>query len=308
MPLIMVAYAGLAIGTTFLSGAEDAFFYESMQITGRAGDYPRLVGRVEAILVAATALGSLASGLFASIDLIVPFLIAGLSLLAMLGIVLTFKEPRAEEKSEGPARKPYREVLRQAIGLMRARPTLRYAMLYLTLVPLAAIMMETFFLQPQAVALGVPVAGVGAVLMAVQLTDMAGSTWSYRIQARLGERRILYLAPVFIVASLLLLAMFQQPLALVFIAVIGFVTAALRPLLLNRIQGEVSDDLRATLLSMQSLMFTLLLTLSEPALGLIADRAGLPASYVVLAGGLSVLTLLLLWTSRHYFPPVTVTT
>jgi hypothetical protein len=98
--------------------------------------------------------------------------------------------------------------------------------------------------------------------------------------------------------------MLQRPLALLCIAVIGFVTAVLRPLLLNRIQSEVPDDLRATLLSMQSLMFTLLLTMSEPVLGLIADRSGLPASYVGLAGGLGVLTLYLLWTSRHYFPPV----
>src|SRR5512142_2574624 len=30
VPLIVLAYAGLAIGTTFLSGADDALFYESL--------------------------------------------------------------------------------------------------------------------------------------------------------------------------------------------------------------------------------------------------------------------------------------
>src|SRR5574341_1435011 len=65
MQLIMLAYVGLAIGTTFLSGAEDAFFYESLQITGRTGEYTRLVGQVSATMLGATAFGSVASGLLA---------------------------------------------------------------------------------------------------------------------------------------------------------------------------------------------------------------------------------------------------
>jgi len=49
LPLIMVAYVAMGVGITFLSGAEDAFFYESLQAVGRAGDYSRVVGRVSAI-------------------------------------------------------------------------------------------------------------------------------------------------------------------------------------------------------------------------------------------------------------------
>jgi MFS-type transporter involved in bile tolerance (Atg22 family) len=90
------------------------------------------------------------------------------------------------------------------------------------------------------------------------------------------------------------------PPALLSIAVISFVTAVLRPLVLNRIQNEVSDDVRATVLSMQSLMFTLLLAISEPILGVIADRSGLPAAYIMLAGSLGMLTLFLFWRSRQH--------
>jgi hypothetical protein len=55
-------------------------------------------------------------------------------------------------------------------------------------------------------------------------------------------------------------------------------------------------------------VFTLLLTMSEPVLGSIADRSGLPASYFGLAGGLSLLTLFPLWTSHHHFPSTTIVT
>src|SRR5215208_5087067 len=74
MPLIMLSYFGMGIGFTFLSGADEALFYESVQLTGR-GDYTRLVGRAGATFQGALALGSVTSGLLASINLILPMLI-----------------------------------------------------------------------------------------------------------------------------------------------------------------------------------------------------------------------------------------
>ncbi len=302
LPLIIVAYIAMGVGITFLSGAEDAFFYETLQVTGRGEDYTRLLGRVSAIFPGALALGSVAGGLLAAIDLLVPFLIAGLVLLLALGIVLTFKEPQTQEPSGGQARPSFGEVLRQSFALMRARPTLRYPILYLAIVPLASFMIESVFVQPQALALGVPIAGIGVLVMAVQLTNMAGSTWSERITARFGEGRVLYTAPMVIGSSLILLAALQVLPALLLIAVMGFLTAVVRPILLSRIQDELSDDIRATMLSMQSLTFTIVAAISQPSLGAIADHWGLPAAYVVLAASVSLLMVCLFWKSRQHCP------
>jgi MFS family permease len=300
--LIVVAYVLLAIGVTFLSGAEDALLYESLHMSGRANDYARVLGRVSATVMACVALGNLASGLLASVDLRLPFLVSGLILLSMMGIVLTFKEPQSHDRAAGPARPSYGAILRRSFALVRSRPALRYAMLYLALVPLTAVVLETVFLQPQAVALGVPLAGIGVVVMAVQLTNMLGATSAYRIQARVGEARFLRAAPVLIGLSLVVLAAFQSLPALASVAVIGFVTAALRPLVLNRLQQEAPDAIRATILSMQSLVFTLIVAVVEPLLGLVADQAGLPAAYLGLAAGLGILAAVLLWRSRPVFP------
>lgn len=302
LALIMVSYLGMGIGFTFLSGAEDALLYESIQLAGRAGGYTRLVGRAEAVMLGALAVGSVASGLLASLDLTLPMLVCGLSLIVMLGVVLAFKEPQTGTQSAGQLRKSFGEILRQSLALMGARPTLLYPMLYLALVPLAAFITETLFLQPQALALGVPLAGIGVLVMAVQLTNMAASNWSDRIKARFGEGGLIYAAPALILASLIVLAAFQKLPVLVFIAVIGFFASVIRPILLTRIQNEVSDDVRATIISMNSLMFTVVGAVSQPTLGFVADRSGFSAAYLGLAGGLGILTACLLWKSRHSFP------
>ncbi|MCC6454337.1 MAG: MFS transporter [Caldilineaceae bacterium] len=301
-PLIILTYAALAVGSTFLSGAEDALFFETLQITGRAGEYTRLAGRASAIRLGSVAIGNLASGLLATLDLRLPFIIAGLCLLTMLAIVLTFKEPRSTEETGGLVRQSYGEILRQSITLIRTRPTLLYPLIYLGLVPMTAVIMETVFLQPQALALGVPLAGVGVVVMAVQFMNMAGSTASHQLKVRFGEASFLTAAPFLIVASLILLAAYQAMPALLFVAVIGFVTAALRPLVMSRIHNEVPDAIRATVFSLQALIFTILVAMTEPLLGFVADQSGLPAAYVGLAGTLALLSLLLFWKSRPHFP------
>jgi MFS family permease len=300
--IIILAYASLAIGATFLSGAEDAFFFESLQVTRRASEYTRLVGRVSATMLAAIAIGNLSSGLLATLNLRLPFIASGLVLLTMLGIVLTFKEPQSEGRASGQHRMSYAEILKQSYAILRTRPPLRYAMAYLVVVPVSAVVLETVFLQPQAIALGIPVAGVGIVVMAAQFTSMAGSTSSHRLKDRFGEAHIILIAPWLIVVSLLLLAAFQVVPALLFAAVISFVTALLRPILMTRIQNEVADSIRATVLSMQSLIFALLLTFVEPLLGYAADQASLSAAYVVLATGLGILLLVLYWKGRQRFP------
>jgi MFS family permease len=306
MPLIMVAYVAMGLGLTFQSGAEDALFYESLQKLGRADDYTRLAGRAGATFPGALALGSVVGGLLASIDLILPYLASTLVLLTMTAVVLTLREPKSDVKTEAKARKTFGDIFRQSFDLMRERPALRYPVLYLALVPLASWLIESLFLQPQALALGVPLAGVGVLFMLAQVANVGGSAWSDQVKARIGETRLLYTAPVIILGCLILLAALQILPALLLIAVMGFVTSALRPILLTRIQNAVSDDVRATVISMQSLLFTLLGAVSQPTLGFIADRAGLPSAYIMLAGGLGVLVVYLLWTSRRYFPVVSV--
>jgi MFS family permease len=298
LPLIMLAHVGLGVGFTFLSGADEALLYETLQAAGRQAEYTRFAGHAGAPMLGATAVGSVASGVLASLDLPMPFFAACFCMLAALAVVLTFKEPQRMPAAGGQERISYGAGLRESVRTLRTRPALHTAMWYLSIVPLAAVVMETFFLQPQSVALGVPVAGVGVVMMCVQITNIGGAAWSGQIAARIGRERLLYGAPVVIVASLVLLAALQTMPALVFIALISAITATLQPVLMGRIQHDVGDDIRATILSIQSLLFTLLLAMGEPLLGFTADRAGLPAAYLGLAGALTVLVVLLFSIAR----------
>jgi hypothetical protein len=106
--------------------------------------------------------------------------------------------------------------------------------------------------------------------------------------------------PVLIVACLIALGASRTPLNIAFIVAIAFVTEVVRPQVAALIQDAVPDQIRATVISLRSLLITLILAVSEPALGALADRFGLSAAYLGLAGLIGVFCVALFWLGRAW--------
>ena len=300
VPWLILANIVWAIALTFISGANEALLYESLQIVGWEKEYARITGRAKAISLGMTAIGSIAGGLLAAIDLFMPFLAATVLGAMTLGIVFTLQEPEIEQKQAGQIHMRYPEIVRQATALMRDRRPLRYAVLYLTVIPFVSAVIRITFLQVQAVALGVPVAAVGVFVMAANGAGMLGSLVAYRAGNHFGIPRMIFSIPVLLLICLVMLVATQTILSLLLIVVLSLLTEIARPLVTNIIQQAVSSKVRATVLSMQSLLFTLFLAITEPALGFVADRFGLSAAYLGLIIILSLFSLFLFWQRRRW--------
>ena len=54
---------------------------------------------------------------------------------------------------------------------------------------------------------------------------------------------------------------------------------------------------------MNSLMYTVIASISQPTLGFVADQSGFPAAYIGFAGSLGILILFLFWKSHHDLLP-----
>lgn len=79
---------------------------------------------------------------------------------------------------------------------------------------------------------------------------------------------------------------------------ISLVTAVQGPIVMNRIQAEVDDAVRATVLSVQSLLSILVIAIA----GLVSDHAGIPAAYLGLGVAIGAATLLLVVRAGSCFP------
>ncbi len=174
-PLLLFANCLWPVAITFISGADMAFFYDSLRVLGRESDYPRLRGRVLVLEIASAGVSSVLGGVLTLWHPAAPFV--GYTGVLVLVLVVTFslKEPPREPDAESGLHLNYRETLKQAYGVIRKHKTLRWAIVYSSLLPLAAAAINITFIQPHAVAIGVPMAALGVVTLGVNLIRMAGS-------------------------------------------------------------------------------------------------------------------------------------
>jgi MFS family permease len=284
LPLIIAAYVCLGVGYTFTSGADEALFYESVRQTGLAGQYTRLTGRAGATMTAAMAVGSVVGGILATAWAMAPFIVAAAFLGCGLATVLTLHEPGQASPGTPGAGGSFVQSAAQAWRVLRDQPSLRRLTGFLALVPLAALILETLLVQPQALALGVPVVGLGIVVMALQLASVAGSVTADRAGRRLGGTRTLVACGIAVTSGLVGIGAIGGYGILGLYLVISFTTGVLQPIALAQVQEHVTDTARATVLSVQSLLATAVAAFAQPLVGLASDRAGMPAAYFVLAG------------------------
>lgn len=283
---------------TFGSGASEAILFETMKALGREDEYAKIAGRAGAIRTVCAMLSGVAVGVIAEVNLVVPLLISSVFSAAALIPILSFTETIAKrEKGDRP--KKYSQIVGQAVASLRQHVVLRWAMAYMLVLGSLAFYVE-MFLQPYAIALPLPIAAVGLVMVAVQIMSIVGSLAVPRAQKLLGTRAILYGAPILLIPCLLLIGSFRILPVLIVVMAASFLFALTQPVLLAVIQGRVPNEARATLLSIQSLLFTVFLSLTEPPLGIISDAFGVYAAYLVMGVTVALFCVPLLSMGRRW--------
>ena len=141
---------------------------------------------------------------------------------------------------------------------------------------------------------------MGLVLTGITGAGMLGSAAAADVRQRLGERLILVAGPVVIMTGFVMVATTRSPVGILFLGMVAFVSAALNPMLENIILRESPADTRATIMSAESFLFSIILAGIMPVLGLIGDRFGLAVAFITLGSAICTVLVPLasLWTRR----------
>ena len=293
--LLMIANSMWGLAMTFLSGADMAFFYDTLLSMGRQEDYPRLRGRLSAVALVGAALGNFFGGLMAARSLILPFWAYAIVLAVAFLVALGLREPPRHIDQETNQPVSYTEILRSAWTAIHSQRSLQYILLYSNFLPIASMLVSTTFIQPHLRDIGVPLAWMGVIIFALTLVRMGGSISAGRL-SQLGSLW-LWIAPGMVVAGLVSLAVIPSLVGVGFFSLAIFASIASRPLIENIILSNTPQATRATILSADNLVFRLFLTVFEPLTGILADQFGLQTAFVLLAGcvGTCLLVVLILW-------------
>ena len=294
--LILVANGIWAIALTFISGANMAFFYDTLRELDREADFPKYRGQLQAVGLISIAVSGALGGVIGEFSMLSTFMISGTLMVVAAVVVLTFKEPPRDVDPETGENLRYGQTLKVAFGAIRKHSGLRFVLLYAALLPAVVAPIRLTFMQPYAIAICLPIVALGFISVGIRGFQILGSLRSQQTVEKLGEQTWLRLAPVLVFGGILAIGLLNNLIGIGIFALTAFASAAARPLVETLILRQTPGSVRATILSVESLISRLILSGIEITMGLLADQHGLPSMFVWMGVAFGILmTLIMVW-------------
>jgi MFS family permease len=285
---MVTAEITLGIASAFISGADSALLYAALAAGAAAPAYTRWEGRVRAASQASEAASSAVGGYLYALAPRLPFWLQVPTALAMLGAAAATRDV------PGPAPVERLAHLRHAWALVQGAlwhdRRVRSAIVLSVVLGLSSFLL-VWLIQPYMKALGVPEAWFGPGWAGASLWLAAVSLATHRVVARLGRRGALLACCALVPVGYGLLAAGRTPWAAAFYLVIMTVRGLQGPILAAALQADAPRADRAAVLSLNAALFRLAFVVVGPPVGFLAERAGLPVTFVALGLGLAVASL-----------------
>ena len=261
----------------FDSGTSTAFLYDSAVEAGQKERYLQISSFLSGVAEVTRTLGTVVAGFFIHGALAWTYLIAiGLSFLSIILIYL-MKEPMA--KREINEILTFKKIVLQVRKEWHEKPVLFYWMMTYQLVGTLMCMFYFYYQQKISDLAGwqvslVMLIGSGLNLIAVYVASQIGKKWnSNRVFPTL----------VALTGLALLLVFFGTPFAFLLVYLLtDTLYAVYQPIYFNDLQGYLPSSVRATMLSINSMLFSLSMIVIFPLTGWLIDRWGLVAVFLVL--------------------------
>jgi MFS family permease len=295
-PAFLLGYALWNSSTAFVSGADSALLYDSLKADGRAAEAAKQSGRYAAIQQGSQGIASLVGAALATIDINLCFAICGFLGLAAALLVLTIHEP-PRTNEDGEEYQSYWKNLKTAVRIAARRPAVRALVILNATILTIPLVVYYVLLQPYSVGVGLPLAALGVIVIAVQLSTVVASWLAYRAAGRFELASVVAVALAVLIAATAILAAVPSIPSLALMLAVAIVPALLTPLLSARLNDLIPSGQRATILSLGALLFELGLAVAMPLLLAFADRFGAAAA-IGLSGAVFALTavpLLFVW-------------
>lgn len=295
---IVVAEVVLGAGSAFMSGADRALLWVSLDADGRASQYTRWEGRVRAAAQTSEAVSAAAGGWLYAVGPRLPFWLQIPAAALALGSVVAMREaPRLPSRDRRSHAQRALHVVRFTLWRHRR---LQAAMALGVALGLASFVM-VWLIQPYMQARGIAPAWFGPLWAGAHLWLAGVSLASARVVAALGVRATLLGCCLLVPVGYAGLAASAPAWGAAFYLCFMTLRGLQGPILASVMQEDAPGEDRVSVLSLAALLFRLAFAVVGPPIGALVDRAGMEAALGVLAVVFTAtgLAALALFTQAH---------
>jgi MFS family permease len=290
----LIAELFLGFSTSFISGADSAMIYDTLLETGSEDEYKKIEGRMISVGNFSEGIAGLVGGFLAVVSLRTPFYFEAAITFFSIPVALSLVEPARHklDNSEGSVK----SILRIVKYSLHEHAEVKWLIIYSALVTVSTLTM-VWFIQPYLKLVGLPLALFGVVWAALQFSVGIFSFYAHKIELFVGRKTTLVSLIILTVIGYCLLSIFQSIWAIGFLLIFYFVRGICYPVLKDYINKIITSDIRATVLSVTSLVRRLIFSIFGPVIGWVSDLYSLPVALMLCGiiflfwGGISLLLL-----------------
>lgn len=292
-----LSFAVQALGNNLNSGSEEALVYDSMKAAGQEARYMRVCGRLNMIIEVSQGIATVAGGILAEFSYFWCYSAClVIAALALFPVVLMVEAPYTEAQSR---QRSILEVVmvhfRTCYKILRSdRRILKLISFYSVI--FASETMLFFYSQQYYYGLGYNKVQISLILLVMGGVSCIGAVMSERIYAALGKKTAQIGACV-IAAAFLAYGVQNLFVSAAAFAAASFFNSVLYPLESEQLNSLIPSGQRATLISVNSMFFSIGMILLFPLAGFLADVWGL--TMVLVGTGGVLLGFLGIWHWMH---------
>lgn len=293
--LQVVAFMLSALGYNLESGAGDALLYDSLLLDGDEGRYIKVKGNDELINQIGSILSFLLGGYLASLNFGIAFYATVGSAVLGFFIALFFIEPELEKAEiqrkmslPGSVLFSLKSQILDSGKVFRKTPRIGFFILFSESL-FAFMVCQFFYLQNHWTNLGYSPAIIGMVFSLHAAIAAVFSVKAHAIEKIIGQRGLLVCCPLMLLLTLWGVAL--TPYSMVFYTLSASIEGLLIPTISTYLNQLIPSRFRATILSFQSMAYSLFMIAIFPLVGLIGNLASLNHAFTLLS---SIATMLVI--------------
>lgn len=301
-----VSFVVQALGNNLNSGSEEALVYDSMKCLGQEEHYMGVYGRINVLIEVAQGLATVAGGVLAEFSYFWCYAACVvIAVLALLPVLWMAEPPQCgeaadtagegvEDAAEGtPAQRTTRETVKHpfAVSACILQKDVRIGKIIgFYSVVFAAHTLLFFYSQQYFADLGYNKVQISVIMLLVGGASCLGALVSEKMYRWFGKKCLIP-ETVIIAGAILCYGAGKADVAAAALMCAGFANAALYPIQSDSLNALIPSEQRATLISVDSMCFSIAMIVLFPLAGALADRWGLKT--VLLLLGVILLLFLL---------------
>ncbi len=262
-----------ALGNNFNSGSEEALVYDSMICLGEEEDYIRINGRINTVIEVSQAIATVAGGVLAEYSYFVCYAACTvISLLAFVPVVF-MKEPPVlkdgEKEEHLTAGRLVARHFQTSFEILASDLRILKIVTYFSVV-FAAHTLLFFYSQQYYSDMGYNKIQISIIMLFAGLASCLGAILSERLYRRF-EKKISVFSTAMIALTLVFYSIGNPVLSIGMFIGANFFNSVLYPIESESLNRIIPSEQRATLISVNSMFFSIVMIVTFPVVGALAD-------------------------------------